>query len=258
MLRPLVRFCLRSKLTFTDAIRVLKVVFVEVGEEELRKVTDKVNVSRLSLLTGVHRKDVDDIFHEKRTPQTYSVSIAARVVNQWEQDRRYHNKSGKPRPLTFQGENNEFRRLVESVSTNLNAGTVLFELDRVGLVERTKTGLKLLRSTNRFDKSSEHGFELMSRDVESLISAVMENVIDPKQVLNLHIRTEYDNVLLSKSWEIRKWILNLGRSFHKKVRDHVSRYDRDISDLNTTDPGGGRVVVGAFSFTTIPEETSSN
>ncbi len=253
MLRPLIRFALRGNLSLMDFIRISKVVFVEVGEEELKKVTKKINVSRLCVLTGVHRKDLDEIYRKKRTPTTYSVSIPARVLGEWEQNRRYRTSAGKPRVLSFEGEKSEFKDLVESLSTNLNPGTVLFELERLGSVVRTAQGLKLVKSVGKFDGKSEKALELVSRDVESLIGSAIENISTPKPVLNLHIRTEYDNVLVDKIPKIREWILKEGRAFHKKMRDYISTYDRDINPGGGKGDGGARVTVGAFSVTSWPE-----
>ncbi len=58
VMRPLVRLMLRKGVTYLVFADLLKEVFVEVADREFR-LGDKASTdSRISLLTGVHRKDV--------------------------------------------------------------------------------------------------------------------------------------------------------------------------------------------------------
>ena len=56
-LRPLVRIMLHFDITYPRLIGLLKALYVDIAEQELG--TEKrVSDSRITLLTGVHRKDV--------------------------------------------------------------------------------------------------------------------------------------------------------------------------------------------------------
>jgi hypothetical protein len=62
----------------------------------------------------------------------------------------------------------------------------------------------------------------------------------------LHARTEFDNISRAKLAELRQWVLNEGTAFHGRVRERLSKFDCDLNpDL---EDGGGKIVVGAFSF----------
>ena len=64
LLRPLIRLLLAQGVTFPMLASQLKAVYVQVAKEEF-KLTDKRQTdSRISLLTGVHRKDVKRLVHE--------------------------------------------------------------------------------------------------------------------------------------------------------------------------------------------------
>jgi len=58
LLRPLVRFLLDQQISFPVLSRLLKEVYVDVAREELPLEGRAQTDARLSLLTGVHRKDV--------------------------------------------------------------------------------------------------------------------------------------------------------------------------------------------------------
>ena len=58
VLRPLVRLLLAHGITFPALSRLLKSVYVQVAERDFALEGKRVSDSRVSLLTGVHRKDV--------------------------------------------------------------------------------------------------------------------------------------------------------------------------------------------------------
>ena len=51
---------------------------------------------------------------------------------------------------------------------------------------------------------------------------------------------------------IRQWLLEKGLEFHKMARDFMSQFDQDMNPV-PGDPGGGRVCLGSFSLSTLPE-----
>ncbi len=255
LLKPIVRFCLRRAHSIQDFMEAAKIVFVDVAAEELARGKERVNVSRLSVLTGLYRKDVTRIYKEQQTGVSEPQSVLGRVIGQWRHDKRFINKSGQPRVLSLKGEKSEFRRLVQTISKNINPGTILFELERMGSIERTPNGVKLVRQMPGFGSNPRKGFELLSRDIQTLVDAVQENLLSKVRPSNLHIRTEYDNIAKEHLPEIRRWLIDEGKVFHRKTREYLSRFDKDINpELDETTLGGGRVVVNAFSFTTDASE----
>ncbi|MCB0344212.1 MAG: hypothetical protein KDD66_03810 [Bdellovibrionales bacterium] len=256
LLRPIVRFCLRRAHSIQDFMEAAKIVFVDIAAEELKRAEERVNVSRLSVLTGLYRKDVTRIYKEQQTGHSEPQSLSGRVIGQWRHDKRFLNKSGQPRVLGTKGEKSEFRQLVQTVSKNINPGTVLFELERMGSIERTPNGVKLVRQMPGFGSNPSKGFELLSRDIQTLVDAVQENLLAKVRPSNLHIRTEYDNIAKEHLPTIRNWLIDEGKVFHRKTREYLSKFDKDINpELGDSTVGGGRVVVNAFSFTTeLPTE----
>ena len=58
VLRPLVRLLINFRITFPQLSEILKSVYVEVANEEFRLPDKAQTDTRLSFLTGVHRKDI--------------------------------------------------------------------------------------------------------------------------------------------------------------------------------------------------------
>ena len=252
MLRPLVRFCLRGSHTLQEFVEAAKVVFVELAVEEMGRATTKINVSRISVMTGLNRKEVTALYREKRGMTVRTIGIIPRVMGQWESDKRFCFKPGKPRALTVEGDESEFRELVRSVSTNINPGTVLFEMERIGAVKRKKDQIALVKDVHRIEGDPTRGYELLARDIDSLIIAGEENILKLKPEPNMHFRTEYDNLYLKELPQIEQWLRDEGRAFHKRTREYLSQFDKDINPGNGG-AAGGKVTVTAFStsFTRI-------
>lgn len=247
MLRPIVRFSLRNHKAIQDFIQILKEVYVEVADEELRKTTTKVNPSRLSLLTGLHRKDLNAILHQEvKAEDDGEKNLVFRIIGQWEQDKRFTTKDGKPRLLSFRGPESEFQDLVYSVSRNLTTGTVLFELERIGAVEKSKRGLKLLSDRQTTTKQDPELFGMLAADVENLMESVLENYEDQAAHRNLHLTTLYDNLVQDELGGIREWFVTEGKLFHKRAREFLSQYDLDVNPLPDK-KGGGKFVFTTFS-----------
>ena len=136
VLRPLVRFMLSQGINYTMILEDLKRVFVSVAEEEF-KIEGKVQTdSRITLLTGVHRKDVQRIRNQNNDVYELPFSIGAQIFGLWLGDSKYLDKSGQPIALQRLASKGavSFESLVASVSKDFRARPVLDEWLRLGFV----------------------------------------------------------------------------------------------------------------------------
>lgn len=140
ILRPLVRLMVSHSITLPYLIEMLKSLLVEVSNKDFRIGDKPVTDSRISLLTGVHRKDVNRLrqkeseLHEK-TPTT--VSLGAQLVAQWLNNALYADIDGKPKRLpryVSEGGAVSFEALVSGVNSDIRSRVVLEEWLRLGVV----------------------------------------------------------------------------------------------------------------------------
>lgn len=101
LLRPLVRLLVSHQITYPYLINLLKSVYVEVAEEEFTVADKRQSDSRITLLTGVHRKDVkrlrsEDPAAELEMPR--SISIGAQIIAYWLGAEPF-SRDGTPLPL---------------------------------------------------------------------------------------------------------------------------------------------------------------
>lgn len=141
VLCPLVRLMLASGVTYQIVSELLKGVFVEVADREYRLDDRAPTDSRISLLTGVHRKDVRRLRGADGTTQcsaTETVPFSARVIATWLGNPRFLDEAGWPRPLLRLGGDAadvSFEELVASHSKDSRARVVLDEWLRLGIVK---------------------------------------------------------------------------------------------------------------------------
>ena len=140
LLRPLVRLLLHQQFTYPMFIRLLKAVYVEIAAKEFPVVGKAQTDSRISLLTGVHRKDVKRLWREEAVTDGMSdtVTLGAQLVAWWTTDPKYLDAAQRPRPLprlagTLKAVS--FETLVASVNTDIRPRAVLDEWLRLGVVQ---------------------------------------------------------------------------------------------------------------------------
>ena len=139
LLQPLVRLAIEQGVRYPHFADMLKGIFVQAAIEEARAVGGRFTDSRLTLLSGVHRKDIRRLLRSGQEasapPRLHGIGTA--VVARWLSDARYMDAAGAPRPLAraeARGHESSFAALAATVSTNVRPRAILDELVRLGIV----------------------------------------------------------------------------------------------------------------------------
>lgn len=259
LLRPIARFCLRYGLQIQDLHEACKRAIVLEAQSQVAREAGTANISRLSAATGIHRRDVTRLTAEPDAQQEPQ-GLTTRIIGQWQHDRRFSTPAGRPRPLTVGVDGSEFHALVAAVSKDLHAGTIFKELERLGLVESRGDTVRLLSGVFVPRADTVASYRMLARDASSLFSAVEANIHDEPDPAHLHGTTSFDNLRQSALPEIRAWLLAEGSKFHRRVREHLSSFDLDLSPPSAKESrtgkihGGGKVVCTTVSFTSGGED----
>jgi hypothetical protein len=140
VLQPLVRLMLAKGITFQYLSELLKSVYVEVAERDFRIEDKPPTDSRISLMSGVHRKDVSRLRAELQAEQPAApsvVTLGANLVAVWLGTPTYLDGAGQPLALArYRSEGGEcsFEALVASVNSDIRSKVVLDEWLRLGIV----------------------------------------------------------------------------------------------------------------------------
>jgi Family of unknown function (DUF6502) len=168
VLQPLVRLLVRNGVTYPVLAAALKRLFLDAARAELAARGMAQTDSAVSVLCGVHRRDVrtlsqataaaDDGTRASAGP----LGMAAQVVGRWMHDARWHDGQGQPSPLPraagADGDAPSFDALVASVSSDVRPRAVLDELLRLGVVQDDGQAIRLTHG----GFAPQQGFEEMS------------------------------------------------------------------------------------------------
>jgi hypothetical protein len=179
LMRPLAQWLLRHGVPYPEFAELLKSVFLEAARSELARSEAKPTQSALSMLSGVHRKDVralEQAPEAARTPITARPSLASQVLTYWLTERRYRAANGKPLALPRVGLKRSFESLCRELSSDLHPRTVLDELLRLGQVMLDGENVVVIASSfvpsSRLDEMS----ALFSANVADHIAAAVSNL----------------------------------------------------------------------------------
>ncbi len=149
LIKPLARLLLKNGVAYPAFVAALKRVFLQAAQDELAERGMPATDSAITLLCGVHRRDVRTLLRapaasaararEERTPMSMASEVAAR----WLSDRRFLARAGQPRRLARGRSKTSFDTLVASVSSDIRPRAVLDELKRLGVAEETDAGVTL-------------------------------------------------------------------------------------------------------------------
>lgn len=246
LLLPVVRFCVRHSIKLHDIVEALKQLLLEAAAQQLEKDGIGATASRLSLMTGVHRKDINRLNPD--SPETEKrADLITRIIGQWQSDRRFRTKAGAPRVLSFENGKGEFAKLIASVSREVSPYAVSIELQRSGIARQSPQGMTLLTSVYTPHGNLEESFSFLGQDIEDLVVAVEENVVKEADPPNLHITTEYNHIRPGSIAAIKEWFLREGERFHRRAREYLSRHDCDINPKLAGGKERLRVSVSSFS-----------
>lgn len=143
LLKPIASFLMKCGMTTREFTEVAKSVFVEVASEEYGIKGRPTNIARVSLLTGISRKEIkrqrELLAQPEKIPEGKTTD-ATRLLSGWHQDPDYLDRLGQPLALPVDGNDKSFAGLCRRYAGDIPATTMMKELKRTGAVELDSDG----------------------------------------------------------------------------------------------------------------------
>lgn len=192
LLAPLVRLLVARGVNYPRLSAALKPLFIDAARAELARAPARLTWTAISVLSGVHRKDMRDMLRAQSRGHTddpvratlgpprkaLTPSLAIQVATRWNLARRYRDTEGRPRELPLRSDRREpsFEQLVEDVSSDVHAQAVLDELQRLNIAAVTDGRVRLVSDalvpSQRFAELT----TLMAENVHDHIAAAAANL----------------------------------------------------------------------------------
>jgi uncharacterized protein DUF6502 len=250
LLRPLVRILLNRGVPFNMFAEIARWAYVDVASREFgipgRKQTD----SRVSVLTGLTRKDVARIKGLERPEDQLSglqYNRAARVVSAWMREYPLEGTASGAAPLALEGRRS-FSELVRRHSGDMPVRAVIDELERIGAI-RFRNGDEVELLTRHYipQQGQKRKLVYLGDDVADLIATIGHNLDAKPADAHFQRKVFYDNVPSQELGELRSLARQRGEALIDGLVREMAAHDRDANPkLDGT--GRHRAVVGVYYY----------
>lgn len=244
LLRPLIRLLLRSGISYGTFADWAKWVFVDVAGQEFGLPDRKQSDSRVSVLTGLTRKEVRRIRllpapDDQETLRGYN--RAARVMGGWLRDGQFCDVDGTPVALT----DDDFAILVSRYSGDIPVRAVLDELERVGAVRYRGDHIEPLARGYVPTADERAKLGILGSDVALLIQTIDHNLQGKDS--RYQRKVAYDNLPDEAMEELRRMSAEHGQALLESLDRWMSQQDRDANSL-VQGTGRKHAGVGVYYF----------
>jgi Family of unknown function (DUF6502) len=256
LLKPLVRLLLRHGVAYPAFAAALKKVFLEAAQAELRQAGHATSDSAVSLLSGVHRRDVRNLTRYAAVPDPATqasakqapMNMATQVVARWLSQAHYLDAQGNARPLARVEPGGGFDALVTSVSTDIRPRAVLDELVRLGIATEIEGAVQLLDTAGLAPRQ---GFAemaiLLEANVHDHLAAASANLEGGSNFLEQSIFV--DQITVQSAQRLHAVSAKAWRQAFKTVmQEAAERFDHDQAHAQPQDRTH-RARFGAYFYT---------
>ena len=221
--------------------------FVQVAGEEYGIRGRPTNVSRVSAMTGISRKEVRrirDLVSCYGSNPREEISLLGDILHHWYTDKDFLDSDGRPIPLPADGKGTTFELLAKRCAGDLPSGALKIELLRTGAVALTEDG-KLVPKRRQAvpERLDDRLITSLSFNLYGLASTIAFNS-DPKRTGAGRIErfVQSEHIPLESKANVRA-----------SLRDRIDRFTLDLDNMfsktrEISAQGMSRVGVGVYYF----------
>lgn len=250
ILRPLVRILMRNGVSYGEFSDLSKWVYVDVANREFAIQGRKQSISRISVITGLNRKEVSkqlEIGHPDDQDGLHEYNRAARVISGWVADHHYCDEGDEPRQLDFDTGSPSFTQLVKQYSGDIPARAILDELLRVGAVSVLEDNRIRLNSRAYIPATGEaEKMNILGTDVSDLIATIDHNLSSEDKPM-FQRKVSYDNLPVEALPKLQQMTAEKGQQLLEEFNQWLSTQDRD-SNPDVKGTGQMRAGIALYYF----------
>ena len=248
---------LAKGMTLPMAIELLKRVFVEVAERDFRLEGKEATDSRISLLTGVHRKDVrrlrDLPLGDSELPP--KISLGAQVVATWITNPRWLDGNGHPLPLprsSRQGGESSFESLFASINRDIRPRSVLDEWLRLGVVSLSENDEVVLNQSAFIPQhDADDKLAYFALNVGDHAAAATDNVLGGRPPW-FERSVHHDGLTEQQVAVLRERAADVGMNILRELHKSAEKLDSDRAPQSAASPNepAQRFTCGIYFYST--------
>lgn len=252
LLRPLVRHLIGRGWTYPVLAEFLKSVYVAEAQTHYDDDPDTMTDSRLSLLTGIHRKDIKRLRAELRaaspTPAfRRDASLAVRVVAAWVSSPRYVDARKRPKvlPFTAAAGRLSFEKLVRETRADMRPNVILDELVRVGVAEVDENNMVTLLRNAYISDLPRDKIAYLGDNVGDHLQSALHNITGQGQPF-LERAVHYELIAPEALEQLRPELTRVAEDFLQTVNRKLMPLNADA--IRRRESRGRRMRLGIFYY----------
>ena len=244
LLRPLVRVLLRHGMAYDEFAELARRSYVAVAEHDFGLRGRKQTTSRISVITGLNRKEVARLqaLNAQGQPGAEALAAtmnrAAKVVVGWQRD--HAGTEGAPAELDAA----QFSALVRRHSGDMPVRAVLDELRHAGAVTPTDDGRYRLHGAGYVPQDTDsRKITLLGQHTADLLGTLDHNLNRPAEQALLQQRVFADNIPADRVEAVRSAMRDAGLKALAETRQVLTA--NDAGD-GPPAPGAQRLTLGVY------------
>lgn len=243
MLKPLIRLLISQGVSHADFSEAAKDVYVEMAIRHFDE-SEKVNQSRVAILTGLTRKEVKNVIDRAMIASSHGkhFSRPSRVLVGWHSDPKYTGPYGVPLEIPYESSDKDqpsFKELVRAYSGDMAPLQMLKELIRVGAVMQLENGnYKVLRRNfeperlspellERFGDVAHNFFSTAAANIEKREQGAgfFERVVYAEEPITTEMISQFDAYVKTRGQEFLEELDNWFVRKQEKINKSQERFD---------------------------------
>lgn len=242
VMEPIVRWLIHSGVGYTDFIAALKPIFYQQALLEAEQMSQKTTDSALSLLSGLHRKDVShfrqqDVVDEPKI--VLPISVPARVIGHW-------MALELPESIPFLGATDSFEALVKAISTEKHPRSIVLELERLNIVTSQDGMIVLQQKSFTPDLNMHETKALFSANLADHIAAGVDNFINhQKDFTHLEQAVFAENLTAASVTQLRQLSIELWQNMAQQMVAAATHYCEQDKNKTAADQ---RFRLGVYQY----------
>jgi hypothetical protein len=255
LMRPVIRLMMRHGIVLQTFQQLVKSVYTEEAEKAIRAGGGPVTDLQVSLMTGLHRKEVKRFREEGYETFLLSpmLSTGADVVTRWLTDRRFLTGRREPKALsTRKGDTvDSFATLVRSIDAELRPNAILAEMVRLGVVEVESERAHLIVDAFVPQKGFDDQVQYLAENGHDHLAAAVYNLGKPDSPM-LEQSVSANELSAASAAELERTARGLWKLVMQQVMERaieLESRDRESGAIDT------RVNFGAYFYNeTLPRQ----
>ena len=230
ILRPLVRIMLRNGIPSDALTELVRKTYVDVADEEFTIEGKRQTLSRISVITGLNRKEVSRLRAMPPLDRSDEVwwNRAAHVLASWLRDEAFLDRKGDPLDLPFASSDDEpsFTELVRKHSGDMRPRSVADELLRMGAIEDIDGHLRMTSRGYVPAAEPERIVDILGVDTSEFMETIDHNLQAEGEDTLVQLKVLSDNVPAEYLKEFNALSARMSRNVLEELSRWLSERDK--------------------------------